>query len=521
MLCKKEGKRVYFLDPTPQQLKWIDKKLTWEGHPEKQTFTDPATGEEIEQSVAKVEKLIFVDDEKGLAFTYHGLFEPLQALAQFPMELVDEAPRHFERIHISKDILPGVELHDYQIAAVAKAAMIKMGITEIPTGGGKTEVILALLRYLLQEGLINKALIIVPSVGLCEQMYLRAVQLRGFTSDEIGMLSGEHKQFDSKIVVAVVNSINVGVKDGRKEVIDLLATADFVGYDETHHLIASSWIQIANMATNSKYLLGWSGSPFQGEGIFENSGDALMYGLMGNVIFTETYDHLLEIGQISQAIVHMATVPGKYNKFMASFRYIYDKFIVENDARNKLIEMYARLFAEHGFSTLILIQRKEHAARLMMQLQDLDPITVLGGKKGMRFDGLELEQCIIDYNVFRDKFAAGHYKIVIASSVMDEGMDVPNIGALIMGGGGKSKIKARQRAGRGGRKKKFGPQQFYLVDFNDRTHVFLGSHSRKRLALYQEMRAVIVEDHYQFVNMAIVHGQHLRALQNEEEGNEG
>jgi superfamily II DNA or RNA helicase len=516
MQCKYEGRRVYFLDPTPQELKWIQKKLTWEGHPEKQTFTDPASGEEIEQSVAKIETLLFIDEALGLSYTYHGLFEPLKQVAQFPMDLVDEVPRHFSRIHISKNILPGVELHDYQVAAVAKAAMIKLGITEIPTGGGKTEIILALLRHLISEGQIKKALIVVPSTGLCEQMYERAM-VRGFAENEIGRVNAEFKEFDRTIVVAVVNSINVGLKESREQVVDLIANCDFVGYDETHHLRASSWIQIAELAKNANYLLGWSGSPFQGDTIFENSGDALMYGLMGRVIFTETYDHLLEIGQISQAIVHMALVPGRLQRFMASFRYVYDKFIVENDTRNEMIANYARMFVLHGFSTLILIQRKEHAQRLMLLLHDLDPITILGGKKGMAFDGNELENTIVDYNIFREKFAAGHYKVVIASSVMDEGMDVPNIGALIMAGGGKSKIKARQRTGRGARKKKIGPQVFYVLDFNDRTHVFLASHSKKRQALYEEMRAVMIEDRYQFVNMVIAHGEHLRALESNNE----
>jgi superfamily II DNA or RNA helicase len=120
-----------------------------------------------------------------------------------------------------------------------------------------------------------------------------------------------------------------------------------------------------------------------------------------------------------------------------------------------------------------------------------------------------MEEYFLDYNEFRESFANGEYKLVIASQVMDEGMDIPSIGAVIMGGGGKSRIKLTQRLGRGLRRKTTGLNRVYIVDFMDRTHVFLNAHSKKRKKFYEDAGALMIADHYQFNVLAHQHGQQL------------
>ena len=69
-----------------------------------------------------------------------------------------------------------------------------------------------------------------------------------------------------------------------------------------------------------------------------------------------------------------------------------------------------------------------------------------------------------------------------------------------MAGGGKSRIKNLQRIGRGLRRKE-GLNEVYIIDFDDKTHVYLASQSKKRKILYQEdIEATIIEDEDEFLN---------------------
>ena len=503
MKCVIKGRYLEFVEYTPEEIAWVDKRLTWKLHPEKVKTIDE-NGNEKEETVTPIEKLLFKSGDKY--WTYHGLYSILKDLWSENIELIEKEPEiNYNRVFIDNNILPGIELFDFQTAAASKAIMLKSGLELIPTSGGKTEIILAVLRYLIDNNMIKRGVIVVPSVGLCEQLTERAY-LRGFTKEEIGKVSGVHKEYDSRIIVAVSNSLDSGIKRNNTRVLQLLKEIDFLGFDEVHHLRASGWVNIVHYSVNAEYILGWSGSPLHSNDVLANSGDALIWGIMGRIIFTETYDHLREIGLISEAVVLMRNVPGKLAKYAASYNKVYAKYICENLTRNTMIVDYAKMFCDMNFSVLILVQKIEHATELMKSLLDYNPICVFGGSKGLRADLKgEIEQYKLDYNQFREQFKNGIYKIVIASQVMDEGMDIPGIGCIIMAGGGKSRIKLTQRLGRGLRRKHIGPNRVYVVDFNDLTHIFLNSHSRKRKDFYQESGAVITTDHYQFINAAYAH----------------
>lgn len=66
--------------------------------------------------------------------------------------------------------------YDYQIDAVKK--IIKMGrsVSEIATSGGKTLIMFCVYAYMKQRGLINRKLIVVPSISLVEQTYQKFIQ---------------------------------------------------------------------------------------------------------------------------------------------------------------------------------------------------------------------------------------------------------------------------------------------------------------------------------------------------------
>ncbi|WP_265328406.1 DEAD/DEAH box helicase, partial [Acinetobacter baumannii] len=76
--------------------------------------------------------------------------------------------------------------------------------------------------------------------------------------------------------------------------------------------------------------------------------------------------------------------------------------------------------------------------------------------------------------------------VLIGTTILDVGVDVPAVGLIILAGGGKAEVALRQRIGRGLRAKKFGPNVAFIVDFTDQHNSTLKSHARQRLQIIRE-----------------------------------
>ena len=67
---------------------------------------------------------------------------------------------------------------------------------------------------------------------------------------------------------------------------------------------------------------------------------------------------------------------------------------------------------------------------------------------------------------------------MILTNIFDEGVDTPEVDALIMAAGGKSSIETLQRLGRGMRAKE--DNRVFVFDFYDTTHIYLNRHAEAR-----------------------------------------
>jgi len=75
---------------------------------------------------------------------------------------------------------------------------------------------------------------------------------------------------------------------------------------------------------------------------------------------------------------------------------------------------------------------------------------------------------------------------VIVSTLLKEGVDIPEITAYVNAGGGKSEISNIQRVGRALRRSKDGTKDAVIVDFIDGGHKFLSEHWDSRWRTYRE-----------------------------------
>ena len=74
---------------------------------------------------------------------------------------------------------------------------------------------------------------------------------------------------------------------------------------------------------------------------------------------------------------------------------------------------------------------------------------------------------------------------VLVSTLLKEGVDIPEISAYINASGGKSEVSQIQRVGRALRRKE-GLNEAVVVDFIDWGHKFLSNHWEQRYRTYVE-----------------------------------
>lgn len=159
----------------------------------------------------------------------------------------------------------------------------------------------------------------------------------------------------------------------------------------------------------------------------------------------------------------------------AAWQKAYKVGIVENDLRNAKIVAQTVKNRDHGLTTMILVLHKEHGKRI---------------RDALKAQGLNVQFIYGDHDTKERKAAlraleSGSMDVLIGSTILDVGVDVPAVGSIILAGGGKAEVALRQRIGRGLRRKKNGPNVCFVMDFNDIGNGYLVDHAKQRKAIVE------------------------------------
>ena len=216
--------------------------------------------------------------------------------------------------------------------------------------------------------------------------------------------------------------------------------------------------------------------------------------------------YLVDRGYIAETQIFMKVVPGSYKKYRAQFNTVYKREVTSNKVRNGFIVQYCKEFSNKHLTTIVSVNVKEHANILIRMVKEKFPeinvICFFGGSEVAYIENGDLIKYQVDQDKFFQDVEGGMYDVVIATQVMDEGVDLPSVGALIMAGGGKSLRQVRQRLGRGVRCKKTGKNEVFILDFMDRGHIWMFSQSKKRLDIYlDEVETDVIERESEFLEL--------------------
>ena len=401
---------------------------------------------------------------------------------------------------INPNILPGITLFPHQVIGIRKALLYKVGVLEMATSSGKTFTFIATIKWILEnEKSDAKFLVVVPSEFLLEQTYKNFLKV-GFNEDQIGLFYGKRKEL-KQITIGVINSINLAFK--REDLNFFNWHKDLYGLilDEFHRGRSDSYKKLVLNSMHAEYILGYTGSPFK-ESVETNFGDAIIQAISGGIIYRVTFPYLVKAGLISRMYVYFEKLSGQFNQFPTNWNSVYEKYVVENKERNEKIIEWIRFFQEWKVPTLVLVQRLAHGKKLLNRLNDDKSVCIFGGGECYICEhGGLVNIGEIDYSELKRKVENREILTIIASQVMDEGVDLPEVGAVIMAGAGKSSIKLKQRIGRGARKGSTGVS--FLLDFKDIGHVYLYAQYKKRKKLYQEQAIEEIDNSIEFKKKVI------------------
>lgn len=349
------------------------------------------------------------------------------------------------------------KLWKHQIRAMKKALVLKRGIVNHATASGKTLTIIGIIYC------INKpSLYIIHRKGLAEQT---ADAIKDYTKLNVGLYAEGYMNLEENITVATVQSLLSLKKRNEKKYFDFIKKIKVLISEEAHHSGADSWKEIIYDCVNATYKLGFTGTAYRGDtGIF------LLRATTGNIIDVADYKELMLDGIISELTVYIKDP--KCEKIYGDYFKARREGITDNKKRNNLIVKYALNIAKKDKTCLILVGNNlKHVFNLIKIF------------KSNNYNGIKYitgsEPLFVRRSIKQD-FNEGKVKILISTTIFDEGENVPNMNVLIFAVNGKSEINVLQRAGRVLRRTK-DKKRAYMIIFRDSHHSTLLSHSEQTL----------------------------------------
>lgn len=352
---------------------------------------------------------------------------------------------------------------DYQPECALTVANGQRGIVAVATNGGKT-IIAALVIKMLKL----PSLFIVPSKEL---LYQTQKVLAKTLETPVGLIGDAHWSPGKWVTVATVDTLYSRL--AQPECRDFLSTINVIFIDEAHHTPSDSWYQVVR-ACPAYYRFGMSGTPLKRS----DGADLRLVGATGPILYEVRNKALIERGISVGATILFLKITKPDIPKGTPYREVYQLGIVENPYRNKALCDCIAKFVEDGLNVLVLVKEIEHGNILDRNIWSYPKKSFIPHQFINGTEHSDVRRKALD------EFRSGTIRVLIATSILDEGIDVPNIDVLALAGGGKSSIKTLQRLGRGLRKGG-NIDQLFVLETADFQHSYLLKHSLQRLEDYQ------------------------------------
>ena len=362
---------------------------------------------------------------RSVVVKHGGLVKTLPEVVYLPPE--EGAPDH-----LPADALE-VQGRPYQVEAENKLLTRLQGYVVLPCGGGKTTLgVRAMLRS-RQPGLV-----LVHTQDLADQWAATMLRIgrdpRRVRVVGAGRGSNLRPLKDYELAVATVQTL---VRAGDRADA-LLRSVGVLLVDEAHH-VPSATMQSVVSRCPARYRWGLTATPRRPDGL-----DFILPLLFGPQLYALTASDLVQKGylvlpRVLPVLTGWAPVPNVH--YQRDGRLDYSaamEGLSLDDARNDLVVRLVKQATDEGRTSLVLVQRIDHARILYRALSRL---------------GVEVAEATGE--VDKDSRAAriralrqGRVSCLVATQLADEGLDVPTLDLLVLAAPSKAQGRAVQRVGR-------------------------------------------------------------------------
>ncbi len=309
------------------------------------------------------------------------------------------------------------ELRSYQERAVMALVNRAQGCAIVPCGGGKTVIGAAAIARTGQP-----ALILVHTHDLVEQWSTTVTDALGL---DAGIVAGGRFEL-RQITVATVQSL-ITLDDSARA--DLGARFGTVILDEAHHAPANVFREVLSWLPG-KYRFGLTATPERSDGL-----TPMLHLCIGPELFRIDHQQLVGAGHL--VVPRVVPVSTGATTDAETHAAIVGDLASDPDRNRLIVELVARE-ARAGCSVLVLSGRVDHCQRLAKLITAAGTEAVALTSKVAKHKRTGI----------LDRFRDGSLKVVCATSLADEGLDISRLERLVLATPARAEGRTIQRLGR-------------------------------------------------------------------------
>lgn len=364
-----------------------------------------------------------------------------------------------------------IPLRDYQQEAVQKALDAGQGVLDMPPRSGKTRIAVELVRKL---GL--PTVYIAPTDGIVTQTLSVFESFLG-ANFAFHLIGSNWEPFRKSPAVLCTAATAALLPD------EFYATRQVILVDEFHHAAAASYREVFSRCSHIYYRYGMTGT------FFRSGTDAMaMHALLSHTIYKVTARDMLDRGYLVPTDVLFCPVATPRLRGVGGLGFTQGHGragIHENQDRNALVARIARHLHEQGRRVLVLVGTREQGRQITRALS----ADLFLQRRGTEFSAVEFVHAQRPRPIIQrilESFQQGQeVKILIGTSLLGEGIDIPEADALVYARGEHAAVTLRQFSYRVCTATE-GKKRSLLIDFADRHNRKLLEHSQDRLRLFFE-----------------------------------
>ena len=379
----------------------------------------------------------------------------------------------YEKVPINQEQLVFDEDdREYQSEAVRKFFKNNVGIVIVPTRGGKTFIATSAVKNLQYQIPECQVMFIVDGVDLFNQTIKEFAKFLKIDENELGKINA--KEFNPQnVTIAMVQTLNSIYFGKKKDAVKLKALNSVMRkltmliVDEVQDTSSQKRLNIYNKATNLKFLMGLSATPFRNNDILS----ALkVKGFFGGVAYNVEKKTLQKEGYLSMDKAILISNQIGRQLGATSYHDYLRLSIHENNKRNMILVNIVKLCKRNKIKALFLFNSKIHG-NIVSELTNC--VFISGDDKTEEREKQKV------------KFLEKKGGILLASNIYKKGITLPEVELVVISDGGLEQINVQQKFGRvlGATDTK---TRSIVIDILDVGSKYFSKHSLERLELYDE-----------------------------------